>query len=436
MRNYQILKSESELRHSEKKFASFIHKASKLKFWKQHFKKHQFRVDLRKFNWQNWQSYPYVTKQDFLEIGLTKRLSDSEKIIRRKPKRFILQSTSGTSQMTKPVLFVKNVDWMVEGDFHGEGNRMLILYQPRAISLRDAIALINQSSKNKIIQSLVVNPFRYDDRMTEAIAQFKPDSTITFPACLSFLVSIHKNSIKFLSGIKHVWLSGDFISQPQRNFIDKKMPGMKFDLDYITSEVDTIGMCCSYLSAKYGSNAYHPFKERLIELVNIDESGFGEIVITKTFPIELAFIRYKTGDLGRAVHEACFCGEGFTLFLEGRKNMDYIKQLGVLITRAEIERVLKKITKIKEWRGEVREVEVRKMLLGELTLELILKDLSLTGKDELEKIRELISDQLYLTPNKTLADLVKEGKFMPLKIKIVSDFPLTSKKAPLRKTTN
>lgn len=184
------------------------------------------------------------------------------------------------------------------------------------------------------------------------------------------------------------------------------------DLDYIMTEVDTIGICCKYLYSRYSLNFYHPFDERIVELINVDEDGYGEVVVSKISPSELSFIRYKTGDIAKAVQEKCRCGNQWTLSLGGRKNMDHIKMLGVLITRSEIERVVRMFKEeIEEWRGEVREIDSKGKLLGELTLLIKPK-----RKFEIKKVRETISQSLYLTPKKTLKMLNAEKNLCLLKL--------------------
>ena len=420
-----ILKDDLEKKESLLLLKNFLIKANTLKFWQTHFANKRFHLRTNNFNWEYWLKIPFITKKDFERIKFTKRLEDAKLIVKDQPNRFILQSTSGTSKQTGPLLFLKNVDCLVDGDYHNKGKRTLILYQGRAISLRDVIAL-------KKTQSLAVNPFTFDRRMIEAIKDFKPDASVTFPASFGYLISSFPKLAKAFSSISYVWLSGDFFSLKQRNYTRLMLKKARLDIDYITTEVDTIGICCKFLQAKYGMNAYHPFKDRLVELINVDELGFGEVVVTKISPLELSYIRYRTGDIARAVYTSCNCGQSWVIFLEGRGGMDYIKSLGVLVTRAEIERVLKRFDKIvEEWRGEVREVEFRKTLLGELTLIIKLKR-KLSNAD-LKMLQQTVSKGLLLTPKKTLTMLVKEHKFMPLTIKIVDQFPQSAKKVLLKK---
>ncbi|MBI2036299.1 hypothetical protein HYT17_01605 [Candidatus Microgenomates bacterium] len=429
-----ILKSKSELRENLKGVSNFLDRASRLSFWHTHFANQGFRFEPGKFDWNYWTNIPFVTKEDFLNLGLNRRLNDANKITKSEPLHFILQSTSGTSRTTRPILFLKNVDHLVDGKSHNKGRRILILYQGRAISLRDVFATIRQrKQKSTISQSLVVNPFQFTGNMIEAISEFNADSTVTFPASVAYLTSSFPENRKIFTPMKHVYLSGDFMSRQQALLTQTKFKKANIDIDYIMTEVDSIGICCKFLRARYGTNAYHPFNGRIIELVDIDENGVGEVVVTKTYPLELSFIRYKTGDVARAINKTCSCKAQWTIFLEGRKNMDYIKSLGVLITRSEITRALKAFDKeIEEWRAEVREIPFKGALLGELTL-LIKPHNRLADKDFLKKLKEDVGTKLLLTPQKTLAMLASEKKFMPLKIQVIKEFPPASKKVLLRK---
>jgi phenylacetate-coenzyme A ligase PaaK-like adenylate-forming protein len=432
-----ILKTEKELQSDFLPTKHFLTHANTFSLWRKHFINRKFRFDPKKFSWEQWNEIPFITKKDFLDIGLKTRLIDAKKIIGKNVSRFLLQSTSGTSKSTGPVLFLKNVDTLIEGQFENIGNRMLVLYQGRAISLRDVLAMNRRNRKGLgSKQALVINPFRFDPKMIDTIAEFYVDSVITFPACISYLTSSFEGIEKMFSKIKIAFLSGDFLSVKQFDFITSHFPQMFINLDYIMTEVDTMGVYCTFLRKKYGQNVYHPHKDRIVELVDIDHDGYGEIVITKPFPIELSFIRYRTGDIAKALRKRCPCGSEWTFFLQGRSNMDYIKALGVLITRFEIERVMKQCdTIVEEWRGEVREKQSRGKLLGELTLFVKLRQKSkifFWSKDR-RKLQKILSENIFLTPKKTIEILVEEKKFLPLQIQIVSDFPVASKKVLLKK---
>lgn len=428
-----ILKNKRELNNLEIEIRKDFPKITRLEFWKIYYKKKKYRFK-KNFKLEDWDNIPYIGKKEIFETGLEARLKDGEKIFKLRPKNFLLQSTSGTSKTTEPIAYFKNVDEMVEGKGHDEGKKMLILYQGRAIALRDTLGMITRNKKNSDnYQSLIINPFAFERSMINAVEEFNPDSIVTFPSCITYLVSLFPKAMKMLSNVRRAYIPGDFISREQLKYTKSKLSykNAYLDSDYITSDVDSVGICCKYLLTEYGSSAYHPFEDRIIELINVDEYGKGEVVVTKTIPWELSFIKFRTGDIASAVEKKCACGKDWILFLEGRANMDYIKSLGTLIVREEIERVMKKIPQVKDWRGEVREIENKGSIIGELTLYL-----QLTKKLSIQHLQAEISSNLLLTPKKTLKELAHEKKFMPLKIKLIDNFPPASKKVPLRKIFN
>lgn len=434
MRTKSLILNNNSKQNSTANVKKFLVYASQLEFWKTHFKNKKFKFNSEKFNWDYFQSIPFVTKKDIEKLGVKRRLKDAKEIIDENPGRFLLQPTSGTSKQTGPLLFLKAVDCMIDGQSHEKGDRTLILYQGRAISLRDTLAKLNSSQNKYNPRTFVLNPFKFSRQMKKAVNDFKPDAVVTFPSSIGYLNSYFPDSSDMLSETKYLWLSGDFFSEKQKSFVGSILKKAYIDIDYITTEVDTVGICCKYLQKKYGTNAYHPFEDRLIELVDIDESGLGEVIVTKMAPLELSFIRYRTGDLARFENRNCECGAQIVIFLAGRKNMDYIKSLGVLVARAEIERVLKFFDNvISDWRGEVREKDFKGSLIGELTLILRLKPKKFLSDIQILKLKEDISGKLFLTPKKTLAVLQKENKFKGLKIQIVDDFQTSAKVVRLRK---
>lgn len=427
----QILKSDLEFQEDLAVVKKILPRLQKLEFWQKHFVNHNYQFNPKRFDWAK---VPLITKAEILKIGLEMRLEGAKKIVSQDALRFLLQSTSGTSRQTGPVLFLKNVDCLIDGENHDKGKRIMILYQGRAISLRDTLVLARLGKeKRRDLQSLVVNPFKFDPRMTEAIEEFQADTVVTFPSSIAYLTTTFPKTYTMLKNITHAFFAGDFLSSKQQVQVKSRISKAHLDLDYIMTEVDSIGLCCTFLESQYGSNAYHPFKNRIVELIDVDDHGRGEVVVTKMDPFELSLIRYRTGDVARAIEKRCKCGNQWTMFLDGRKNMDYIKHLGVLITRAEIEKVLKKFeNEVEEWRGEVREVESRGLLLAELTL--LIKPIHRMWRSKIDShLKASMEDALFLTPKKTLGSLVKEKKFMPLKVKVVEDFPITSKKVLLRK---
>ncbi len=432
-----ILKSEAELKQALPSTGNTLAKMSLLAFWKAYFARHKYRFNKNKFDWEAFQQIPFSSKKALAKLGVKKRLTDTEKILKENPFGVVLMSTSGTTTQGKPLLLVKSgrLDREGIGELLRINRRTLNLFQPRTLSLRVLCSFLGQNGHDvKRNQILFVNPFRFKDEMAEAVCQMNAAFIMSFPASVTYLSSAFPKAKKIFSISKKIWFGGDFLAQKQAVSIADLYPHLEINQDYMMGELDLVGSGCKFIRKRHGLNIYHPSDNRIIELVNIDKEGVGELVVSKLDPFEMGYIRYKTGDLAKAVKETCLCGKGWMFSLVGRSNMDYIKTVGALVSRTEIEKALKNFDNlIEEWRGEVREVPYNGSFLGQLKL--ILKPYNSVNREKIDinRLESSISTNILLTPKKTLAVLVKENRFMPLKIELVDRFPQTVKKVLLRK---
>lgn len=434
-----ILKSESEFKQALVPTKEALVKISKQAFWKSYFDKKKFHFDKNKFNWENFRKIPIATKEEFSESGLQQRIADTTEFIKSNLFGVVLANTSGTTG-GKPMLQVQITHREREsmGRLFKKNNRELFISQLRNLGLRTILSSLEKNGrKNKDDQILVVNPYGFKNEMIEAICQMNSSMITSWPLSILYLTATFPQARKFLSTPKELQIRGDFLSQKQANAILSLYPNLKIHIDYITREVGLVGAGCMFLRKEYGFNAYHPFDNEIVELINIDEEGVGEIVVTKFSPLEISNVRYNTGDLAKAIKKLCPCGNLWSFSIAGRANMDHFKVLGALVSRLEIEKALKSLDNIiEDWRGEVREIERNGLFIGELKL--ILKphaSLNVT-KIDINKLKKTISANLRLTPKKTLEILAKERKFMPLKVEFVDQFTQVSKKMLLKKISN
>ncbi|MBI4119316.1 MAG: hypothetical protein HY456_00530 [Parcubacteria group bacterium] len=431
--NTAMFLSEKSLEVLLLELGRFLAELQKLEFWRRHFANHNFQFAADDVSGEYWERVPFLTKEDFLKVGLEPRLRDLREKIGKETKRFALRTTSGTTT-GEPCLFVNPI-----GFRHESRRRTLWIEGPFMICLRGTLLHIFNNFHNKsfAFQTLVLDPAKFDATMRHAVAEFGADNIFSFPANLVKFMSAFGETDSLSSGIKFIDLSGDFLSAAQRRLIDRFFRAAELKHGYTLTEAGMVAVPCRELERRYGhSNVYHPASSNnfIVELADADESGCGEIVVTRT-DTAWALLRYRTGDMGRAVREECSCGAGFTLFLAGRKNYDYVRCAGALIVRAELERVVGALSSyIAEWRAEVRERQMNGKLVGELKL--IVKPTASYGLDirrNLLPLAERISRNLFLTPNKTLANLVSEGRFLPLAIEITDGFPDAPKQILIRK---
>lgn len=430
-----ILGTKTGLEKRKDRVKQFLANANGFLFWNKHFANHNFQFKPGKFSWDYWRTIPFFYKEDFLRIGLSARMADAKINAGANLYNFILRMTSGTSGLTEPIAVLRPINGRV---FPKGEERTVWTHDAYVIGLLGTLLHIdaNRLANTNRYQMLLLNPFRVGASAAATMNDFKADSVSAFPAVLARLASLMlENKIPAPASIKKVILSGDFLHNSQRALIEQIFRNPKIELGYGLGEFGKIGNPCIFLAPKYGLNAFHPIQyKRLIELADIDENGYGEIIATSLGDPAICLIRYRTGDMARALQEKCECGANFTLILAGRKNFDYIKCAGAMLVRQELERVLKTLTEyIEEWRAEAREALNNTRIVGELTLKIKPTSQydSLTNPEEF--IRSKIEKTLFLTPTHTLANLISSGAFSSLKIERVENFPQTKKPLLLRR---
>ncbi|MBI4119317.1 MAG: hypothetical protein HY456_00535 [Parcubacteria group bacterium] len=433
-----ILKKGEELLKSENFLKEFLICAKNSAFWREYFRRCGLLIEAERFTWEEWQRLPFMTKKAFSEIGFGERLRDAEREIGKDIYNFLLRVTSGTTG-GEPILMLRDSNFEGAG---GYARRSARFYKPFGVGLRWVLLSVLSAKKDakRPFQFLVIGPEALNFRLPEAFRDFGAGCIEGIPANLVRFVGLFSGNQNFLGGVKKIIFSGDFMSAAENAFVRsffESLDESSFASDYVSSEAGKLGESCVHLRKKYNSNGvYHPaVKNGFIELVDIDENGYGEIVVTKLVPFATALLRYRSGDLGRAVFEDCPCGKSYALFLAGRKDFDYLKIAGALILRAELERVLDAFSDyVSEWRAEAEEIVGEGDVKGELRIKIkpgpkMIKE----DVNSVDAIAVKISENCYLTPRRTLLQLVEDNKFLPLKIEVVEEFPPVQKKIVLRK---
>ena len=432
-----ILKTEEALGQEAPAAAEFLEKLGRLEFWKIFFASRDFTPRLEKFSWDYWREIPFFTKPDFLKAGFEPRWQDAVAGDGFDAYRFIFRITSGTTGATEPLLILRPQS--APRSVPDDEPRTIWLYEPFSLGLRGVLfnILCNRRENTNKNQAFVIDPYTLNQKMREAIRDFNADSVAAFPTGLAKFTSVFEAGENFFKTIKKAILGGDFLSKGHLEAVKDRFQSLAIDLSYGLAEFGVVGEPCRFLNKKYGFNAYHPRqRRRVIEVVDADEEGYGEIVGTLMAPVELALLRYRTGDIGKALREKCECGADFTIFLVGRKDFDYVKCAGAMVVRQELERVLGGFEDIVgEWRAEAREFVRGRRLLGELTLKVKVKDVSLGKTEVVSSLAGAVSRELFLTPTETLAELAAKGKFLPLRLELVEEFGKENKQVLLRKIT-
>ncbi len=185
---------------------------------------------------------------------------------------------------------------------------------------------------------------------------------------------------------------------------------------------------CGYLPL----DSYHHAEGGGVLIDGADETGAGDILISKDLTPTVAVRDYRIGDIGRLRETPCACGESRTLQILGRRGYDYIKIGGALFLQKEFERVAGMCADLfDDYRAEAYEVFDESTPKGRLVLRVFRKN-SLGGFKEKNEIAARYCRELFLSQSQTLGDFIEKGILLPLVVEYVErPFPATYKNLKL-----
>jgi len=250
------------------------------------------------------------------------------------------------------------------------------------------------------------------------------EGIISTPTILTLLIA-ELVKIEINNRIKWVCLAGEHCSNEKRDVISKSLPNASIEMVYGSAEAGIIGIQCDETRGE--TNHFHPVEEIFLEVLDDDgkpqkQDTPGKIVITSLTKKAFPLIRYDIKDMASLEFKKCKCGASETFKLLGRSELDSVKIQGTLIHAEAIERALSllKDTVESDYKLSVYERKVQNKMLPELVIELVPKEKFIVNpQDFLDKITKVISKNLWLSPKKTLDDLVTNDIFLPLKVELV-----------------
>ena len=272
----------------------------------------------------------------------------------------------------------------------------------------------------------------YDDlneHISRLMSDFQPDGIASTAGILiEMLRWIEKESIG-LKGVKASLLGGEVPTKSKLVLIKKKMPHAVIHYIYGTAETGVVAsLCPESIERPY----YHPIGDTVIDIVNTNSDGVGEVVISGG---ESDFERYKVGDLGRFRKATCSCGNPVAFELIGRTSADFIRMAGGTLRREEFERVAQELNDyIKDFHVSVSEVISRDTVVGSIVIKIIPTQKLLEEKDPKEIITEKFTKRLFLTPSQTLSQLISQGFFLPLSIELKDSLSAAERESRMQLT--
>jgi len=374
-------------------------------------------------SYKDFQKLPILTKEDIVNIPLSKRIFVPE----NKIKHFSCTSGTTGTPLVVPDLFGVS-DYFIESKILFEkklikagAKKVLALFPPMAAPFK---RLLSVHSDNFTIIPGDISKLRVVALIS---AEIKIDAIITSPTILQELTK-HLMEVHFdFKKVKWISLGGELCSELKFKLIKQVFPEAYLTFRYGAAENGGLrGYKCTYLDNK-SPTIYHVPPTQFLEIINEDKKLIsngkaGEILHTdlktpKAFPL----IRYLTGDTGSFELLPCKCGNNSLLKLGGRMATDMLKVNGVIIHKVAIEEALYKISGLSNilFRLEVSETKKDDQIKTKMNLYLPTES-NLNKFSDLEK---KLAEKLYLSANKTLTDLVNLGYFYPLEVTFVDNWP-------------
>ena len=372
-------------------------------FYRKKYKDQNFKIN----SYENFQEIPFLEKKEIMKTALSKFTFVHQKKITR------YMFSSGTTG--KPLITAHDAPSpIIPGRVE--------LFEK--IGLKKALFLFPINIQNDRIPALTpqVLGISGDIYNLPLMSHLTKEGSIngisSTPTILEFFIKeLGKISNFDFKQIKWVELAGEFCTKQRTEYFKEVFPSAYFDHIWGATETGGHkGYRCKHLYNET-ANIFHTFNNyHFLEILGEEE---GEIVHTDLYPKATTLIRYKTGDMGEIKKIDCACGNNYVIELLGRANYDRLKIQGVILQTEAIENSLDKIREYfkQGFKMHVYESKEERRIMPKLKLQLILNNKNKLNEPYFkEKITKKISENLYLSPQSTLENLVRKNIFLPLEI--------------------
>lgn len=226
-----------------------------------------------------------------------------------KVSRVVTVSTTGTSGHKKRISFTpadvkKSMEFIYTGFqmLCNPGDRMLVMMGGlRPGSIGD---VVKRAVAPMQVDVLVYGPIESISEAYACICEYKPNVIVAIPGQVAAVAQYgNRFGNPERKYIQNVLLSADDVPEAICQRL-RDLWGCNTFRHYGMTELGlTGGVEC------YSHDGYHLRDcDVLFEIIDPDENGFGEIVVTTLGREAMPLIRYRTGDIGRFSNVPCSCG--------------------------------------------------------------------------------------------------------------------------------
>ena len=326
-------------------------------------------------------------------------------------KQFFIRTTSGTT--VRPLVILSELRLTVGlRDRFAAHERIVLCFGARGSRLFNALAAFAVGGPHRRVLAL---DFKDLSAMAASLlGEFEPDWIIGFPSFVlrmpRYMTDTSRAAVRALS------MAGEVLTTPQEAYLRRMFPNAAIDMTYACAEIGMISEVeCGYLPR----NQYHVHPLVTLQIADPDEEGMGRILVS-TKRSGIVFSDYDLGDLGRFRKEACQCGKYPVLEVVGRAGYDFIKLTGATLHKKEFDRVVALFEGvIEDYRVEASEVFEDGIIKAKVLVKIVILGLGATPALQKE-IVDRMSSELFVTPTRTLAQMVAQGHFVPLEVEFLS----------------
>lgn len=285
-------------------------------------------------SYENFQTLPYITKDDLAKGGLTPMPEDGSVRLFR---------TGGTTGITG------FIEWY-DDDITNSLEMFDVLFEEGFID-KSAYSLSTVSSNMSLYGVTADSVCKRQGLKHISVGTSAPiflgyieslmkkyPIQVLFSTPVGLLRLLSKVDHQYLEQIKMVVVAGAPLRLAALNEIKKSIPYARIVDHYGCTETNCVGLSC------HDSSGFHVNPHNtIIEILNPDENGVGKVAITSLYNTRQPILKFINGDLGRLSFEPCSCGSPFPkLQLYGRdKETVYVD--GTKVGAFQIDEALSKL---------------------------------------------------------------------------------------------
>lgn len=203
--------------------------------------------------------------------------------------------------------------------------------------------------RDRLLNSRILSAFDMDEsRLADyarVIARFSPEKMYCY-ASAAYLFARYARRIGWTppASLKAVFTTAEMLFDSQRRVIEDAFD-VPVAVEYGARDAGLMATECPR------GRLHIPAEGMVIEIVDADAAGVGEIVVTNLYSSAMPIVRYRTGDLGELDPSPCPCGRTLPCFkrLEGRRGDFLVTPAGRILHGQSIVHALRTLTTIEEF---------------------------------------------------------------------------------------